>query len=1173
MQLKSSFSTTKYILFFLLFHGTLINAQTDFILKFNTENDAAGSNEIQLPITGIYDVDINNDGIYGDSDNTSLSLDNLSGNQTITFDTAGEHTIQVRPNPANNPSGELSISFNGYDPQKLVAIQQWGTAIVWTTMNAAFYNCSNLLITATDVPNLTQVSDMSSMFRGATSFDSELSSWDVSKVTNMSSVFYNASSFTSDLSAWDVSKVTNMSFMFYNASSFTSDLSDWSVSNVLNMSSMLRGATSFDSELSSWDVSKVTNMSSMFYNASSFTSDLSAWNVSNVTNMFSMFRVATHFNSDLSAWDVSNVTNTALMLYGTTQFDSDLSDWDVSNVIQMYLMFGAATSFTSDLSRWNVSNVTNMSGVFRGTTRFDSDLSSWNVSSVIHMSQMFKDAINFTSVLSDWNVSNVTNISEMFRGATHFDSDLSGWNVSSVTNMSQMFDGATHFNSDIIGWNVSKVTNMSYLFREATNFTSDLSDWKVSNVTNMFSMFKGATYFDSDLSGWNVSSVTNMSQMFDGATHFNTNLSGWNVSNVTQMYLIFRGATNFTSDLSEWNVSNVTNMSQIFKDATNFTSDLSGWDVSNVTDMGDMFTGATSFTSAHYDLLLNGWASLSAPGTRTFGAPPTTYCAGAAGRNTLVENHGWTITGDTGLQCTNAFLVGGTTDWDTASNWSLGAVPSSINNVALNSGTHIVASGDIVANNLSIGSSSSLTVAGNVNNSGTLSLSPEGALIAANTTPLDLTVNKALATSNWYLFSTPVVGQDIDVFATTEDIAVGTGSNRGIATYNNATPGYEYYQSGASGSGVFTPAIGSTIKLTTAGSVSFTGTLATDGISIGLTDNSGNEGNAYNLIGNPYPSFIPTNNSSDAAHNVLAFNSAELEEQTLWFWDQSTDSYNTINHASSSRFISPTEGFFVKAKIGGGTTNQFQFTEAMQHPEITGGAGRTSSRSEIKLSMSNGNTHKSTEIYYIEGTTTGFDNGYDSTVFGGANNSFNVFTHLVAGTDTRNFGIQTLPESNFETLIVPLGVKAEAGSTLTFTATSTNLPQEMNVYLEDKDTNSFSRLNTTDGTYTTTLTAALNGVGRFYVHTTQSVLKVEEALEATIRIYKTSNTNLRITSLQTQGAAKVKLYNLQGKEISNHSFMLEKNNNIALPSHLAQGVYLVQLQVNEVQQTNKIVID
>tara|TARA_B110000090_G_scaffold89704_1_gene101750 strand:+ start:1002 stop:3725 length:2724 start_codon:yes stop_codon:yes gene_type:complete len=905
----------------------------------------AGSKEIILPITGVYDVDINDDGIYGDSDNTSLSLDNLSGTQTITFSTAGEHTIRIRPNPVNNPSGELSISFKNQNPEKLVAIQQWGTVIVWTTMNAAFYNCNNLAITATGVPNLTQVTDMAYMFDGASSLVSGISGWDVSNVTDMSSMFRGATSFDSELSSWAVSRVTNMSSMFYNAASFTSDLSNWAVSNVLNMSYLFRHPISF-------------------------TSDLSSWNVSNVTNMFSMFRVATHFNSDLSAWDVSNVTNTALMLYGTTQFDSDLSDWDVSNVIQMYLMFGAATSFTSDLSRWNVSNVTNMSGVFRGTTRFDSDLSSWNVS--------------------------------------------------------------------------------------------------------------------------------------------------------------------------------------------------------NVTDMGDMFTGATSFTNAHYDLLLNGWASLSAPDARTFGAPPTTYCAGAAARNTLVENHGWTITGDTGLQCTNAFLVGGTTDWDTASNWSLGTIPTSANNVSLNSGTHSVASGDIVANNLTIGSSSSLTVVGNVNNSGTLTLNSEGALIAANTTTLNLTVDKGLATSNWYLFSSPVIGQDIDVFATSEDIALGTGANRGIGTYNNATPGYEYYQSGASGSGAFTSATGNTLKLTSAGSVSFTGTLATDGISIGLTDHSGSGGTAYNLIGNPYPSFIPTNNSSDAVHNVLAVNSAELEEQTLWFWDQATDSYNTINHASSSRLISPTEGFFVKAKIGGGTTNQFQFTEAMQHPEITGGAGRTSSRPEIKFSISNGSIEKSTEIYYIEGTTTGFDNGYDSSVFGGANNSFNVFTHLVTVTDTRNFGIQTLPESNFEETVVPVGVKAEAGSTITFTATSTNLPQEMNVYLEDKDTNSFSRLNTTDGTYSTTLTAALNGVGRFYVHTTQSVLKVAKAFVSDIRIY---NTNLRITSLQTQGAAKVKLYSLQGKEISNHSFMLEKNNNIALPGHLAQGVYLVQLQVNEVQQTNKIVID
>ena len=72
---------------------------------------------------------------------------------------------------------------------------------------------------AQDTPDLSNVTDMSDMFRGASSFNSDLSSWNVSNVTDMSLMFYHTTSyFTSDLSSWDVSKVTDMSAIFTGAS-------------------------------------------------------------------------------------------------------------------------------------------------------------------------------------------------------------------------------------------------------------------------------------------------------------------------------------------------------------------------------------------------------------------------------------------------------------------------------------------------------------------------------------------------------------------------------------------------------------------------------------------------------------------------------------------------------------------------------------------------------------------------------------------------------------------------------------------------------------------------------------------------------------------------------------------------------------------------------------------
>merc|ERR1712178_469621 len=56
------------------------------------------------------------------------------------------------------------------------------------------------------------------------SFNGDISKWDVSKVTDMTSMFDSARSFNGDISKWDVSSVTIMDKMFYNALSFAQAL-------------------------------------------------------------------------------------------------------------------------------------------------------------------------------------------------------------------------------------------------------------------------------------------------------------------------------------------------------------------------------------------------------------------------------------------------------------------------------------------------------------------------------------------------------------------------------------------------------------------------------------------------------------------------------------------------------------------------------------------------------------------------------------------------------------------------------------------------------------------------------------------------------------------------------------------------------------------------------------
>lgn len=322
------------------------------------------------------------------------------------------------------------------------------------------------------------VGSMRQLFQTQSSFNSDISSWDVSNVTDMRQLFQSQSSFNADISSWDVSNVTDMSIMFGQASSFNQDISKWDTSSVTNMNSMFNNAISFNQELNEWDVSNVVEMAYMFNNATNFNNDLDSWNVSKVTNMRAMFYKATSFNGKIGSWNVENVTDMTIMFSsGSTDiemaFNQNIGSWNVSNVTAMTQMFVNAAQFNQNIGNWDVSNVTKMEGMFSYASSFNQDIGSWNVSKVETMEQMFNYASSFNQDIGSWNVGNVTSMFQMFMHAESFNGNIGNWDVTKVLNMERMFVGASAFNQDISGWNVCGVTN----FRNFYSGPSANSNW------------------------------------------------------------------------------------------------------------------------------------------------------------------------------------------------------------------------------------------------------------------------------------------------------------------------------------------------------------------------------------------------------------------------------------------------------------------------------------------------------------------------------------------------------------------------------------------------------------------------------------------------------------------------------------------------------------------------
>ncbi|PQJ72651.1 T9SS type A sorting domain-containing protein [Polaribacter butkevichii] len=562
------------------------------------------------------------------------------------------------------------------------------------------------------------------------------------------------------------------------------------------------------------------------------------------------------------------------------------------------------------------------------------------------------------------------------------------------------------------------------------------------------------------------------------------------------------------------------------------------------------------------------------------------------------------------ISAQRVFTSTGSGDWSTPATWTItdpnanggvNTVPSNIDDVFVStSHTVDVSSGnDAVCNNLTTGGSSggvdlrdgsTLTVEGDVSlgrfdNSLRLfhgTGAPPTLIIKGTITDRRIYLRKVLSNNKWFLISSPFLNAKKSKFLTgstntvTNSVAngfTGDGSKTSFASYDDANASgskYVYTLEASKTSGNLTDAAGYSILLDNSpsnASYTMNGKYhhgATTSVAIS------DAGNGYNLVGNPYLAYIYANDAANATHNVLLDNNSILDEATIWLWDGDNATWVTVNKSDAAAYhISPTQGFFVKAKTGGGA---FTFDKDLETHATNGDVflKTTNNRFEIDLTISTDKLSRKTAIRYIDNTTTSFDNGYDSSVFGGYSEDFQVYTQLLEST-TKNLAIQSLPTKGLETMVVPVGVKAPANSEITFSAKSLNVPAGYNVYLEDKTNNILTRLDEANAAYTTTVTSAITE-GRFFIHTSAfSVLSLESELLEGVSIFKTDNSNLRIVGLQ-QGKVSVSLVNLIGKTVMNSSFKASTVNNIALPK-LATGVYIVQLETEAGKLNKKIILE
>lgn len=127
-------------------------------------------------------------------------------------------TVTLSMEPANLRRFFMAGGYNNANARELIEVRQWG-AVPWTSMDGAFRGCTNFKLTATDVPNLLGVTSMKQMFWFCPLFvpPFNIGLWNVSNVTDMESLFSETGSFNQHLGAWNLRSLNNAQAMFSNS--------------------------------------------------------------------------------------------------------------------------------------------------------------------------------------------------------------------------------------------------------------------------------------------------------------------------------------------------------------------------------------------------------------------------------------------------------------------------------------------------------------------------------------------------------------------------------------------------------------------------------------------------------------------------------------------------------------------------------------------------------------------------------------------------------------------------------------------------------------------------------------------------------------------------------------------------------------------------------------------
>ena len=480
----------------------------------------------------------------------------------------------------------------------------------------------------------------------------------------------------------------------------------------------------------------------------------------------------------------------------------------------------------------------------------------------------------------------------------------------------------------------------------------------------------------------------------------------------------------------------------------------------------------------------------------------------------------------------------------------------------------------------------SVTMSGNFSNSGTFTLNSESdafaSIIIGGSVTGSISYNRyvnSVGTNEWDLIGAPVEGQSISSFAAANASTLATnGSTFAIGPYDNADDTWtNYTTSTIGGAGNFEMGKGFQMATKSGGTLKFTGAPASQTKRQAIINNdaaNSGAGARWNLVANPFPSYIHGNTRADNSNNFLTVNSDKLDDsyEAVYGYAADGSGYTIYNNTSSALLLAPGQAFMVASDNTSADT--VSFTTDMR--TVVGGddliLGRNPEDSfELIFKLYEGDTEIDyTKFYFEDGLNLGLDPGYDAGHF---NQSASLMSRLVDEDEGVGLAINAMGLVSVNDVVVPLVINREAGVGFRISIDTFGINENINVYLEDNIKGTLTLLNDQD--FELTAENELNGVGRFFIHLTETVLSADDRIETNLlNVFKADLNNfITVEGLANQSnQTNLRLYNILGKEVIFTTLNNNNNKQIIFTQGLTPGIYIVKLESGNILFTKKIFI-